>query len=70
MLRMNQNESEDHIWKTHMETLMRRKRVMETGEIISKAIGDWYFENGISEPRWRTQKDPDWWIEEKKKYEK
>lgn len=51
-----------------METLMMRKRVMETGEIISKAISDWYFEHGVPEPRWRTQKDPDWWIEEKRKY--
>lgn len=46
-----------------------RKRVMETGEIISKAISDWYFESGIPEPKWRIKKDPDWWIEEKKKYE-
>jgi hypothetical protein len=67
---MNQNESEDHTWKTHMETLMKRKTVIETAEIIKSAISEWYFERGIPEPRWQTKKDPDWWIEEKKKYEK
>jgi hypothetical protein len=36
---------------------------MEIGETIRKAISDWYFENGISEPNWRVDKDPQWWVE-------
>ena len=46
-----------------MEMLMKRKRQIETGEIICKAISDWYFEHGIPEPNWVVKKDPDWWTE-------
>jgi hypothetical protein len=41
---------------------MQRKRQIEIGETIRKAISDWYFEQGKPEPDWRIQKDPDWWI--------
>jgi hypothetical protein len=34
---------------------------MQIGETISKAISDWYFENGMQEPLWYT-KDPEWWV--------
>lgn len=56
------------MWKMHMETLMRRKNGMETDETVRQAIRDWYLERGVPEPLWRKQKDPDWWIEEKRKY--
>jgi hypothetical protein len=48
---------------------MKRKTLIETADIIKSAISEWYFEHGIPEPRWQVKKDPDWWIEEKKKYE-
>lgn len=46
-----------------MKTLMKRKKQIEIGETIRKAISDWYFENGKPEPDWRVQKDPEWWTE-------
>lgn len=57
------NDHTDHIWKTHMQTLTQRMRMITTGEIVCKAISDWYFENGKPEPNWRVQKDPQWWID-------
>lgn len=47
----------------HMQTLMLRKKQIEISETISKAISDWYFENGKIEPDWRVKRDPDWWVE-------
>lgn len=44
------------MWKIHMETLMKKKKVIETKDIIRKAISDWYLENGIPEPPWRSNK--------------
>ena len=46
-----------------MKTLMKRKKQIEIGETIRKAISDWYFEHGKPEPNWEVKKDPDWWIE-------
>jgi hypothetical protein len=48
-------------WNQYMMTLTRRKKQLETAEIISQAISDWYLENGIPEPDWKIQKDPEWW---------
>ena len=56
-----QNDHTDHIWQMRMKTLTQRKRQMEIGETIRKAISDWYFEQGKPEPKWET-KDPEWWI--------
>lgn len=42
---------------------MKRKKLIEVGDTIRKAISDWYFENGIPEPNWKPKKDPDWWAE-------
>ena len=46
-----------------METLMRKKRIIETKEIIDQAIWEYYFEKGLPVPRWKTQKNPQWWID-------
>jgi hypothetical protein len=48
-------------WNNQMEELNRRIRVMKYGEIIKKAISDWYFEQGIPEPLWYVETDPPWW---------
>lgn len=55
------NDHTDPIWKTHMETLMKKKRILETKEIIEQALFEYYFEKGQDVPNWRMQKDPDWW---------
>ena len=46
-----------------MKTLTQRKRQMEIGETIRKAISDWYFEQGKPEPNWESKKDLKWWTE-------
>jgi len=57
-----QNDPTDPIWQMRMKTLMQRKKQMEIGETIRKAISDWYFENGKEEPLWYVPKDPEWWV--------
>lgn len=46
-----------------METLMKRKKNIEIKETLEKAISDWYLENGMPEPNWKMQKDPQWWTD-------
>jgi hypothetical protein len=58
-----QNENTDPMWKTHMETLMKRMRQTEIAEIIDEAIWKWYFEQGKEVPNWKMKKDPDWWTD-------
>lgn len=58
-----QNDHMDPTWKTHMQTLMMRKKVLETKEVIDQAIWEWYFERGLEVPNWKMQKDPQWWID-------
>lgn len=55
------NDHTDPIWKTHMETLMKKKRILETKELIEQALFEFYFEIGMDVPNWRMNKDPDWW---------
>lgn len=55
---------EDHIWKTHMKTLMKRKKNMEIAQTIDDALYQYYVvERGEEVPNWRYMKDADWWIE-------
>jgi hypothetical protein len=42
---------------------MKKKRIIETKEIIERAIFEWYFENGKPVPNWKTSKDPQWWLD-------
>lgn len=51
------------MWKTHMETLMRRMRQTEIADKIDQALFEWYFERGLEVPKWKMQKDPQWWID-------
>lgn len=46
-----------------MQTLMKRKRNMEIGQIIDSALFEYYSEKGMDVPRWRMTKDPQWWID-------
>lgn len=63
MLNENHSEKEDLMWQTHMRTLMRRKKSMETAQIIDEAIKKYYEEQGKPVPMWRQKRDPDWWAE-------
>ena len=62
MSEKNLNDHTDPTWKMHMQTLTKRKKVIEINETLRKAISDWYFENGKVEPIWYVPKDPDWWV--------
>ena len=46
-----------------METLMMKKRVIETKEVIDQAIWEYYFEKGLPVPKWKMMRDPQWWID-------
>ena len=64
MLEKNPLENEDPTWKMHMQTLMRRKKNMETAQIIDEALHQYYvIERDEKVPNWRYIKDQDWWIE-------
>ena len=63
MSEKNLQENEDLMWKTHMRTLMKRKRNMEIAQIIDDALEEHYSELGLPVPQWKRQKDPQWWID-------
>jgi len=42
---------------------MKKKRILETKETIDNALWEWYSERGLEVPKWRMQKDPQWWID-------
>ena len=46
-----------------MKTLMKRKKNMEVAQIIDDALFEWYSERGLEVPRWKRNKDPQWWID-------
>ncbi|AGH31737.1 hypothetical protein SWZG_00231 [Synechococcus phage S-SKS1] len=58
------SESDQDLWKIHMKTLMRRKKNMETAQIIDDALYQYYtIEQGKPVPNWRYVKDQDWWVQ-------
>lgn len=63
MSEKNPSENEDRLWQTHMQTLMKRKKNMETARIIDEAINEYYSLQGKPVPNWRYMKDAEWWIE-------
>ena len=46
-----------------MQTLMKRKRSMEIAQTIDDALEEYYSERGLSVPNWKTNKNPQWWID-------
>ncbi len=46
-----------------MEMLTKRMRIVEVADKIDQAIWEWYFERGLEVPKWKMQKDPDWWVQ-------
>ena len=51
------------MWQMHMQMLMKRKRSMEIAQTIDNAIEEYYSEKGLPVPRWKMNKDPQWWID-------
>ena len=48
----------------HMRMLMRRKKNMETAQIIDDALYEYYtVEQGKPVPNWKYMKDAAWWID-------
>ena len=63
MLLENPSENEDRMWKMHMQTLMKRKKNMEIGQIIDDVLYKYYtIDNGVPVPNWKPCRNPDWWI--------
>ena len=64
MSEQNPENHTDHMWKIHMQTLMKRKKSMEIAQTIDKALYQYYVvENDLPVPNWRQIKDPQWWLE-------
>jgi hypothetical protein len=63
MSEKNLYENEDPTWRIHMQTLTKRKMNMEIAQTIDDALEEWYSERGLSVPKWRTKRDPQWWID-------
>ena len=63
MSEKNHENHMDPMWQIHMKTLMRRTRNMEVKQTIDDALFEYYSEKGMEVPRWRMQKDPQWWID-------
>ena len=51
------------MWKMHMQTLTKRMKSMEIAQTIDDALFEYYSEKGMEVPKWRMQKDPQWWID-------
>ena len=45
-----------------MQMLMKRKRNMEIAQTIDEALLEYYSEQGLEVPQWKS-KDPDWWVD-------
>lgn len=44
------------MWKTHIETLIVRKMIINIDEKLPGLISEWYIENKLPEPFWRIKK--------------
>ena len=42
---------------------MKRMKQIEISQIIDTALFEWYSERELEVPNWKTQKDPQWWID-------
>ncbi|BCU94849.1 MAG: hypothetical protein CM15mV6_2220 [uncultured marine virus] len=52
------------MWRIRMRTLMKRKRSMEIRQIINDVLHQYYVvERGMPIPRWKSNTDPQWWID-------
>jgi len=63
MSEKNPKDHTDPTWQIHMETLTKRKKMIEISEKIDMALWEWYSERGLEVPKWKMQKDPQWWTD-------
>ena len=63
MSKQNPKNHTDLMWQMHMQMLTKRRRNMEIAQTIDSAIYEYYSEKGLPVPRWKTKKDPQWWID-------
>ena len=42
---------------------MKRKRSMEIAQTLNEAINDYYEEQGKPVPKWKCEKNPEWWVD-------
>ena len=56
------SELEGSLWRTHMQTLMKRKKNIQIAQIIDEALEEHYSELGLSVPNWKRCKEQ-WWID-------
>ena len=61
--KQNPENPMDPTWQMHMKTLMQRKRSMEIAQIIDDALEEHYSSLGLPVPKWKRQKDPQWWVD-------
>ena len=46
-----------------MQMLTKKMRNMEIAQIIDETLFRYYSDKGMEVPQWKTQKDPQWWID-------
>ena len=46
-----------------LDILQKRIRRLEVAEKIDAAIEEYYTKKGIPVPRWKMQKNPEWWTQ-------
>ena len=64
MSNQNQENPTDPIWQMHMQTLTKRKKIMEIKRIIDDALYQYYVvERREDVPNWKYVKDQNWWLE-------
>ena len=56
MSEKNQNENEDLMWMTRMESLKKRMSGFELDRKVREAISEFYREQGLPEPNWRVRR--------------
>ena len=46
-----------------MKTLTKRKMSIGMSQKIDNIVFEWYTERGMTIPKWKYTKDPEWWID-------
>ncbi len=46
-----------------MQTLIKRKKSLGISQIINDILLEYYSDRGMEVPKWKYEKDPQWWID-------
>ena len=63
MSEKNLCENEDPSWTIHMQMLTKRKRSLQIAQTIDEAINEYYTLHELPVPKWRINRDPQWWTD-------